>query len=118
MDFERSDVLRIRLPLDGGVALGPGKAALLEAIQDCGSISAAGRALGLSYRKAWLMVDQMNQSFREPLVVSAKGGSRGGGARVTELGQGVLRDYRALVDAAWAALLPGLKSLGAHLRRG
>lgn len=117
MDFDLADVLRIRLPRGEAIALGPGKAALLEAIQRSGSISAAGRELGLSYRKAWLMVDQMNQCFREPLVVSVKGGSKGGGARVTDLGLRVLATYRDLEAAAWKALLPGLKALGALLNR-
>ncbi len=117
MDFDRVDVLRIRLPHGEAIALGPGKAALLEAIRRSGSISAAGRELGLSYRKAWLMVDQMNQCFREPLVISVKGGTRGGGARVTEQGLAVLAAYRDLEAAAWKALLPGLKGLGALLKR-
>jgi len=117
MVFDLADVLRIRIPRGGQIALGPGKAALLEAIQRSGSISGAGRELGMSYRKAWLMVDQMNQCFREPLVISVKGGLRGGGARVSELGLRVLAVYRDLEASAWKGLQPGLKGLAALLSR-
>jgi molybdate transport system regulatory protein len=117
MDFRLADVLRIRIPRGEEIALGPGKAALLEAIHRCGSISGAGRDLGMSYRKAWLMVDQMNQCFREPLVISVKGGTKGGGARITDLGLRVLSAYRETEATAWKALQPGLKGLGALLKR-
>ncbi|UAJ11759.1 winged helix-turn-helix domain-containing protein [Glacieibacterium megasporae] len=96
-------------------AIGPGKAALLAAIASTGSISAAGRALGLSYRRTWLMVDTMNRCWREPLVATAHGGNRGGGATLTVFGETVLQRYRdldaALSDAASgpaAALLADL----------
>lgn len=97
---------RVRLMLGDEIALGPGKADLLAAIAECGSISAAGRQLGMSYRRAWLLVDTMNRCFREPLVVTASGGQRGGGASLSPLGVTVLRQYRALqedVDRAAAA---------------
>lgn len=77
-------------------AMGPGKADLLEAIAREGSISAAGRALGMSYRRTWLLVDTMNRCWKEPLVETAAGGARGGGARLTGLGQDILLHYRAL----------------------
>ena len=89
--------------LEGGAALGPGRIALLEAIERTGSISGAARMVGMSYRKAWRLIDDMNRSFREPLVETAFGGARGGGARVTETGRqvGVLyrRMERTAVDA-------------------
>lgn len=90
--------LRIKLQLYCGdeIAMGPGKADLLEAIGREGSISAAGRALGMSYRRAWLLVDAMNRCWDRPLVETAMGGKQGGGARMTELGQAVLQHYRAL----------------------
>ena len=118
MNLKPADVLRIRLPFQDGVALGPGKAALLEAIRETGSISAAGRRLGVSYRKAWLLVDQMNGSFAQPLVLSAKGGARGGGAQVTPFGEDVLAWYRDMERNAWRALQPGLKHLSGLLRPG
>lgn len=113
-----SEVLRIRVPRGAEVALGPGKAALLEAIAETGSISAAGRKLGMSYRKAWLLVDQMNGNFTQPLVVSAKGGAKGGGATVTPFGQDVLAWYRDMERAAWRAIQPGIKHLKALLKHG
>ena len=75
------------------IAMGPGKAELLHAIEDTGSISAAARSLGMSYRRAWLLVDTMNQCFRSPVVETLTGGQKGGGARITELGREVLRRY-------------------------
>lgn len=93
--------IKIRIPYAGTVsAMGPGKADLLEAIARCGSISAAARDMGMSYKRAWDLVDTMNKCFREPLVVTATGGSHGGGAQVTEFGHGVLRRYRDLVAKA------------------
>jgi len=94
----RSGPLKIKLQLFCGdeIAMGPGKADLLEAISAQGSISAAGRALGMSYRRTWLLVDVMNRCFRAPLVETAAGGSRGGGARLTTLGADLLAQYRAL----------------------
>lgn len=83
-------------------AIGPGKAALLEAIAAHGSISAAGRALGMSYRRTWLLADSMNRTWVAPLITTAHGGSHGGGAVLTDLGVRVLARYRAL-EAALAA---------------
>lgn len=76
--------------------MGPGKADLLEAIDRVGSISAAAREMGMSYKRAWDLVDTMNRCFRHPLVSTATGGSHGGGAHVTEFGHDVLRRYRAM----------------------
>ena len=85
------------------IAMGPGKAALLDAIAATGSISGAGRALGMSYRRAWLLVDVMNRCWEAPLVETAAGGSHGGGARVTPLGMEILAAYRRLEAAIEAA---------------
>lgn len=93
--------------------MGPGKAQLLELIRDTGSISAAGRAMGMSYRRAWLLVDAMNTAFRAPLVESARGGAAGGGAHLTETGQAALAAYRALQSAANAAAAPHLAAMQA-----
>jgi len=88
------------------IAIGPGKADLLDAIAATGSISAAGRQLGFSYRRTWLLADAMNRCWREPLIATAHGGRRGGGARLTDLGASVLAQFRAIeaamVDAATA----------------
>lgn len=90
--------LKIKTQLYSGeeIAMGPGKADLLEAIRDLGSISAAGRALGMSYRRAWLLVDTMNRCWRSPLVETSPGSTHGGGARLSGLGEDILRRYRAL----------------------
>lgn len=87
---------RIRIACGERFAIGPGKADLLEAIAATGSISAAARRLGMSYRRAWLLIDEMNRCFRTPVVGTAAGGKGGGGARVTAGGLAVLREYRAL----------------------
>lgn len=88
--------VRLRLLLDQDIALGPGKADLLEAIQRAGSISAAAKALEMSYRRAWLLVETMNSCFDLPLVKSAKGGSGGGGAEVTPEGLALLQAFRRM----------------------
>jgi molybdate transport system regulatory protein len=104
----QSDFLKIKLQLLLGedIAMGPGKAEMLEAITQEGSISAAGRALGMSYRRAWLLVDTMNRCFREKLVATTPGGAKTGGARLTAAGLAVLEDYRA-VQAAVAKAAEG-----------
>lgn len=88
--------IRVRILADSLVAIGPGKADLLDAIAETGSISAAARQMRMSYRRAWLLVDTMNNCFRAPLVDTAKGGAEGGGARLTPLGKKVLSRYREL----------------------
>ena len=87
---------QLRLMLGEEIAFGPGKADLLEAIRDTGSISAAGKKLGMSYRRAWMLVDVMNRCFNEALVTAAKGGANGGGAQLTDFGNKVLENYREL----------------------
>ncbi|MDT1063132.1 LysR family transcriptional regulator [Paracoccus sp. CPCC 101403] len=94
--MENDPRLSLRLHFNKGLTFGRGKADLLQAIAEEGSISAAGRRLGMSYRRAWALVEDMNGHFHAPLVDSSRGGAKGGGASVTELGQSVLADYRAL----------------------
>lgn len=95
---------RLRILFGQDIALGPGKAALLDAVARSGSISAAAREMGMSYRRAWLLVDTMNRCFKAPLVEASKGGSGGGGARITELGLDVLARYRAMELKAAASV--------------
>ena len=86
----------LRLYCGDEIAMGPGKADLLDAIKAKGSISAAGRAMNMSYRRAWLLVDAMNRCWKEPLVATTPGGAHGSGARLTELGDKILAHYRGL----------------------
>lgn len=109
--------IKIRLYLNDKVALGPGKADLLDAIMQNGSISAAGRAMEMSYKRAWDLVNTMNESFAKPIVVTAKGGSHGGGAEVTEFGQQILKHYRQAQMNAEKAIEDEMLSLSQHLTR-
>ncbi len=102
---------KIRILIGAVVAIGPGKADLLAAIERTGSISAAARQMGMSYRRAWLLVEAMNSAFRQPLVETLTGGEGGGGARVTKLGEEVLRRYRAMESRAARSVAPELKQL-------
>jgi molybdate transport system regulatory protein len=109
--------IKVQLFCGSEIAMGPGKAALLEAIVREGSISAAGRALGMSYRRSWLLVDAMNRCWAEPLVETAMGGKQGGGAHVSALGLAVLGHYRALQGGLEAAVSgASLEALQAALR--
>ncbi len=92
--------LRLRILFGAGAMFGPGTADLLAEIGETGSISAAGRKLGMSYKRAWSLVEEMNRAFREPLVDSSRGGAKGGGAHLTEAGQAVLAHFRAIEAAA------------------
>ena len=106
--------IRARLLHGTDIALGPGKADLLDAIAATGSISAAARRLGMSYRRAWLLVDVMNRCFRAPLVETITGGNHGGGARLTPAGELALGHYRRLqarLETAAAAECRALRAL-------
>ena len=92
--------LHLRVVLGGTVSMGPGKAELLAGIAETGSIAAAGRRMGMSYKRAWLLVEAMNTMFSGPLVDAAKGGAGGGGATLTPLGRRMLAAYRDLEAAA------------------
>jgi len=109
MPLLSANLIRLRVPIGENIAIGPGKAALLEAISETGSISAAGRKLNMSYRKAWLVVKDMNSFFKKPLVEASKGGVKGGGARLTEMGSEVLEKYRQLEITAWESISDGLE---------
>jgi len=108
---------KIRVLIGAVVAIGPGRADLLEAISRSGSISAAARQLGMSYRRAWLLVDAVNRSFRRPLVERVTGGRGGGGARLTRQGEDALRLYRAIERKAARSVRSELSRLARNLRR-
>ncbi len=107
--------LRLRIVMAGAM-VGPGKAQLLEGIAATGSIAAAGRAMGMSYKRAWLLVEEMNAAFRAPLVASLRGGAGGGGARLTPEGEQVLALWTRIADAAQAAAAPAMAEMEALLR--
>ena len=111
----------LRLQIKHGVAIGPGKAALLALIAERGSIRQAGAALGMSYRTAWQMVEDLNRDFTGPLVAASKGGTTGGGASLTPLGADVLARYRRLEARALDAIgaeLAGFEALLQPRHRG
>lgn len=110
-------MLRIRLLIGADTALGPGKAALLESIARHGSIAAAARELGMSYRRAWNLADSINNAFVQPLVATATGGKGGGGASVTPFGLQVLARYRAIEDKAQASIAEDLAEFQALMRQ-
>ena len=103
--------MRFRLLLDAEHALGPGKVDLLDAIAATGSIVAAGRTMGMSYKRAWQLADELNRSFAEPLIAANKGGERGGGAKLTAAGEKVVRAYRNIERKAKQACATELRAL-------
>jgi molybdate transport system regulatory protein len=109
---------RLTLRVDFGAqrSIGPGKIRLLEAVGRTGSISKAGRALGMSYRRAWLLINDMNTCFRDAVVAAQPGGSQGGGAKLTRFGEKVIRDYRAIERSALTAAKVRLRTLESLLR--
>ncbi|MPZ41998.1 MAG: LysR family transcriptional regulator [Betaproteobacteria bacterium] len=107
---------RLRIGNDPESSLGPGKVALLEAIEETGSISAAGRKLGMSYRRAWLLVDALNHAFNQPLITTATGGREGGGTALTPAGADVVRRYRRIEAMATAATAKEINALQKLMR--
>jgi molybdate transport system regulatory protein len=112
------DAVRLTVRVDFGTdrALGPGKIRLLEAIRDTGSISQAGRLLDMSYRRAWLLVDDLNRCFRESVVTTQPGGAQGGGAALTPFGLELIEKYRSIESQATAATRLQLHALEVSLR--
>lgn len=96
-------IISVRVDLASSGRLGPGKIDLLEAIEETGSISGAGRSMKMSYRRAWLLVDDLNHMFRQPLVEASTGGAKGGGAHLTPMGREVVAHYRAIESKAMKA---------------
>lgn len=107
--------LSLRIHFSPGGALGPGKIRLLELIDETGSISAAGRAMDMSYRRAWLLLDELNHLFTEPVAHTLMGGRAGGGAVLTALGKRIIRHYRAMESEAHQALAKHLGAMDAAL---
>jgi len=97
--------------------MGPGKAELLERIGQSGSIAAAARAMDMSYRRAWQLVEALNESFAQPLVITETGGARGGGARITSFGREVLARYRKMEAKASAAVASDIDGFSRLLKR-
>jgi len=102
--------LKLRILFDDAM-FGPGKAELLERIRDTGSIAAAGRQMEMSYKRAWMLVEEMNAAFRQPLIERTRGGPGGGGAHLTKAGEDVLCLYRAILDRALAASIDQITAL-------
>ena len=108
--------LTLRVDFGSKRSIGPGKIRLLEEIGRSGSISQAGRSLGMSYRRAWLLIDDLNHSFRHAVVRAKTGGMQGGGAALTEFGSQLVRDYRAIEQAASGAAKTRLRRLEGALQ--
>ncbi|MCW8915501.1 MAG: LysR family transcriptional regulator [Magnetovibrio sp.] len=107
---------RVRILLGGSTALGPGKVGLLQAIASCGSISKAAKQMGMSYRRAWMLVDTMNDCFTDDLVVTSTGGKGGGGATITDLGVEVIKRYQDMEDKAAKSIAKEAQEIGKLLK--
>lgn len=108
--------IKLRLEYDAPLVLGPGKAQLLRLIAQHGSISAAGRCMGMSYKRAWSLVEELNGAFAQPLVDSSRGGAGGGGATVTPAGRDVLHHYESLERLLRAQGAAELAAIGALMK--
>ena len=108
--------VRISIVFESGARIGPGKAKLLESIRDTGSISAAARDMGRSDKRAWVLLDSINQAFTDPVVTAAPGGAGGGGAILTPFGAEVLERYRRIHDRAASSAADDLAALATRAR--
>ena len=115
MSKEKNCQPRLRVLIGQVTALGPGKASLLEAIDATGSISAAARQMGMSYRRAWNLVDSMNGDFVKPVVKTNSGGKGGGGASVTKFGKEIIERYREIEELAIASVESQVTAFGSYL---
>lgn len=106
--------LRLSVVLGSGARIGPGKIALLESVRETGSISAAARATGMDYKRAWLLIDSINRAFDTPAVERVAGGAGGGGATLTAFGESLLASYRRLAAQAAATAADDLQALERH----
>lgn len=103
--------LRMRVTVGEVIAIGPGKIALLEALDETGSITAAAKSLDMSYRRAWLLIDETNRALKEPAVATAAGGAKGGGSALTDSGRALVALYRQIEETALAACKGEIKQL-------
>lgn len=103
--------IRISIVFESGARIGPGKVKLLESVRDTGSISAAAREMGMDYKRAWMLLDSMNQAFTEPVVSAAPGGAGGGGAILTAFGAEVLERYRRVQEQSETLAAEDMKAL-------
>ena len=117
MTIKNKSEPRLRILVGQATALGPGKANLLEAIDDTGSISAAARQMGMSYRRAWNLVSSMNRDFVGTIIEAKPGGKGGGGASVTKLGKEVIQRYRDIEDRALASVENQVSEFGSLLNK-
>lgn len=108
--------VRVSIVFESGARIGPGKAKLLESIRDTGSISAAAREMGMSYKRAWVLLDSINRAFIEPVVTAAPGGAGGGGASLTPFGTELLERYNRIVERAVANATDDLPALARRAR--
>jgi molybdate transport system regulatory protein len=106
--------LKLRVLFEGEHSLGPGKVQLLEAVREHGSISGAARSMEMAYRHAWVLIDDLNRCFGAPVVATAAGGRHGGGARLTPLGEELVRRFRRMERSARRALARELEALEAR----
>lgn len=104
-------IVRPRISIGDAISIGPGKIDLLQKIRETHSISAAGRALGIPYKRAWLLIDSLNQGFGQPVVATISGGKGGGGTSLTPLGEALLVRYIALEERMNAASVKELDAL-------
>ena len=107
---------RLRVVVEPDIAMGPGKADILEGIKETGSIAAAGRRMGMSYKRAWLLVETMNRCFRTPLVETSRGGRTRGGATLTPAGELVLACYRRMESRTQRAIEKDMAKLRGIVR--
>ncbi|WP_238139625.1 winged helix-turn-helix domain-containing protein [Roseateles aquatilis] len=103
--------LRMRVTVGDVIAVGPGKIALLEALDETGSITAAAKSLDMSYRRAWLLIDELNRALKEPAVATAAGGAKGGGSALTASGHALVALYRQIEQTALQACKPEIRQL-------
>jgi molybdate transport system regulatory protein len=108
--------VRVSIVFESGARIGPGKAKLLESIRDTGSISAAARDMGMSYKRAWVLLDSINQAFTQPVVTATLGGAGGGGAILTPFGTELLERYNRIVDRAVTNAIDDLAALAPRAR--
>jgi molybdate transport system regulatory protein len=113
----QNPVIRFRIDFAAHSSVGPGKIGLLEAIRNSGSISQAARDLGMSYRRAWLLIDSVKMAFRKPVTTATTGGKGGGGVALTEFGEGLVESYRALERDIAALAQRRLRAVSAAVAR-